>query len=246
MATVLVSIAAPADAQRAGQGGLAIEGAQGPTCTASLGTVTVVEEQAAGGIEELPPGLRALIEMAERQQGGGRRVDPVPLLSILAARSQCFDVVDRSAGFAAVERERRLKGLDDAVRAADWVLKAQIIYTDVSGRGGGAVGGLGGGGGSAAGIQLRNLEAQTVLTLIEVQSGVQRAIVTGSARRRDAQVFGGGLVDLGIAALAGAGYNTDIGKVTAIAITDGWQKLASQIVPIAERRQEAISDIVAQ
>ena len=49
-----------------------------------------------------------MMEMAQAQQGGGTSVDPMPLVKLLAARSRCFTVVDRGAGYDALQRERAI------------------------------------------------------------------------------------------------------------------------------------------
>lgn len=216
--------------QKAGAGGVASTTAPTARCSQSLGTVTIVEEPAANLAADLPPQFRALMEMAARQNGeAAGSVAATPLLNILASQSGCFQVVDRSEGFAALQRERELRGEKTAVRAADWILKTETVYSDSSGRGGGGVGGFGGNLGGAAGIRMRNLEAQVLLTLTDVSEGVQRAVASGTARRKDAQFLGGGLAGLGVAAIAGSGYNSDLGKVTAVAIVDGFNKLMAQM-----------------
>ena len=50
-----------------------------------------------------------MMEMAQAQQGGGTSVDPMPLVKLLAARSRCFTVVDRGAGYDALQRERAIE-----------------------------------------------------------------------------------------------------------------------------------------
>jgi hypothetical protein len=102
--------ASPALAQKAGKGGIGIdENTEVPRCERSLGTIALVEERAAGGTEEgLPPGLAAMMRMAQAQNGGNQRVDPLPLLKLLVAQSGCFQVVDRGEGFDALQRERQL------------------------------------------------------------------------------------------------------------------------------------------
>jgi hypothetical protein len=52
--------------------------------------------------------MAALIRMAEAQNGGSQRVDPLPLLKLLVAQSGCFQIVDRGEGFDALQRERQL------------------------------------------------------------------------------------------------------------------------------------------
>ena len=104
---LLAASASPALAQKAGKGGIGIdENTQVPRCDRPYGTIALVEERAAGGTAEgIPPGLAALMRMAEAQNGGSQRVDPIPLLKLLVAQSGCFQVVDRGEGFDALQRE---------------------------------------------------------------------------------------------------------------------------------------------
>ena len=98
-------------AQKLGVGGTGVDEASTiTTCPKPLGTIALVEEKAKDDprLEALPPGIRAMMDMAQAQQGGGGSVDPLPLLKLLAARSRCFVIVDRGAGFEALQRERAL------------------------------------------------------------------------------------------------------------------------------------------
>ena len=88
-------LATPSHAQRLGKGGTGVdENSELPQCAQPLGTVALVEDRSVAGVEEqLPPGMRALVQLAERQNvGSTARVDPLPLLKLLAARSGCFQV----------------------------------------------------------------------------------------------------------------------------------------------------------
>lgn len=235
--TAALALAWPASAQRVGKGGTGVdETAELPRCERPLGTVALVEEKRSTNASgALPPQFAALLELAERQQGLAR-VDPLPLLKLLAAQSGCFQVVDRGEGFDALQRERALAAGQQLVNgqalggqtleAADYMLTANVIYQDErAGGGGGGLGGIGGGGGGLIGIKSKRLEAQTMLTLVAVKTGIQEAVATGAARKRDIRVLGGGLVGLGIGALAGGYESTDIGKITSLALLDSFRKL---------------------
>lgn len=51
-------------------------------------------------------------------------------------------------------------------------------------------------------------------------------MATGSARKKDVGVIGGGLLlGLGVGALGGTYGSTDIGKITSIAVLDAFRKL---------------------
>ncbi len=224
-------------AQKLGKGGTGVdETSELPRCAQPLGTVALVENRSVAGVEDqLPPGMRALVQLAERQNGGSTaKVDPLPLLKLLTARSGCFEVVERGCAFDALQRERQLAAggsvangaaLNQAtLRAADYLLTAQVLYSDSNARGGG--GGVGGTFGSAVGLKTKTLESQTMLTLVNVRTGVQTAVATGAARKRDVTVVGGGLLlSLGVGALGGAYTSTDIGKITSLALLDSFRKL---------------------
>lgn len=243
MAAVLSAAIAtsPAYAQKLGKGGMGVdETTELPRCSKPLGSVALVEDKSAPSAEDqLPPGLRALVAMAERQNGGSpSKVDPVPVLKLLTARSNCFAIVERGAGFDALQRERELaaggsvangSALNKAtLRAADYLLTASVLYSDANSGGGG--GGIGGAFGSAVGLKTKTLQSQVMLTVVDVQTGLQVAVATGSARKRDLSVAGGGLLlDLGVGALGGAYTSTPVGLVTAHALLDAYRKIALDI-----------------
>ncbi|MBB3879841.1 CsgG/HfaB family protein [Sphingomonas pseudosanguinis] len=237
---IMALATAPASAQKLGKGGVGVdEQSELPQCAAMIGTVALVEDRSATdqrGTDDLPAGLRALVRMAEQQNGGGARVDPLPLLKLLTARSNCFQIVDRGQGFTALQRERELAaggsvaaGSNAAsLRAADFLLTAQVVYSDNNAGGnGGAIGGLLPGG---LGFKTKKMESQTILTLVEVKTGIQRAVATGSARKKDLSILGGGiLANAGVGALGGAYTSTDIGKVTSLALLDAMRKLLTDV-----------------
>ena len=76
------------------------------------------------------------------------------------------------------------------------------------------------------GFKQKKLESQTMLTLVEVKTGLQQAVATGSARKKDLSIVGGAaLTGAGIGALGGAYTSTDIGKITSLALLDAFRKL---------------------
>lgn len=237
LAIMLAVSTAPALAQRAGKGGIGIdENTQVPRCDRPYGTIALVEERAAGGTAEgIPPGLAALMRMAEAQNGGSQRVDPIPLLKLLVAQSGCFQVVDRGEGFDALQRERQLAaggsvaGANNqaTLKAADYLLQAKVLYSDSDA--GGSGGGLGTMFPGGLGFKQKVKSSQTMLTLIEVKTGIQQAIATGSARKKDLSILGGGLLtNAGVGALGGAYTSTDMGKITSVAMLDAFVKLTNQ------------------
>jgi curli biogenesis system outer membrane secretion channel CsgG len=234
---LLALTTAPALAQKTGKGGIGIdETTEVPRCDRSLGTIALVEERAAGGTEEgLPPGLAAMMRMAQAQNGGNQRVDPLPLLKLLVAQSGCFQVVDRGEGFDALQRERQLAaggsvaGANNqaTLKAADYLLQAKVLYSDNDS--GGSGGGLGSMFPGGLGFKQKVKSSQTMLTLVEVKTGIQQAIATGSARKKDISVLGGGLLNnAGVGALGGTYTSTDMGKITSLAMLDAFRKLTTQ------------------
>lgn len=229
-ALAAAGMAASAGAQKIGQGGTGIdERTELPRCEQPLGIVALVEEKAEDPAAQLPPGLAALMRMAEAQNGGSTaKVDPLPLIKLMAAKSGCFRVADRGAAMSALERERALTGAlgQPALAKADYLISAQVLYSDAKSRESG--GGIGGAFGSAVGLKSKTLESQVMLSLIDVDTGLQEAVATGSARKKDVGVVGGGLLlGLGVGALGGSYGSTDIGKITSLAVLDAFRKLVT-------------------
>jgi hypothetical protein len=173
--------------KKLGKGGIGIdENTEVPRCERSLGTIALVEERsAASPADGVPAGMAALIRMAEAQNGGSQRVDPLPLLKLLVAQSGCFQVVDRGEGFDALQRERQLAaggsvaGANNqaTLKAADYLLQAKVLYSDNDS--GGSGGGLGSMFPGGLGFKQKVKASQTMLTLVEVKDGDS----TGSSHR---------------------------------------------------------------
>ena len=152
-----------------------------------------------------------------------------------AKRAGCFQVVDRGEGFDALQRERQLAaggsvaGANNqaTLKAADYLLQAKVLYSDSdAGGSGGCLGTMFPGG---LGFKQKVKSSQTMLTLIEVKTGIQQAIATGSARKKDLSILGGGLLtNAGVGALGGAYTSTDMGKITSVAMLDAFVKLTNQ------------------
>ncbi|MDX3911612.1 MAG: CsgG/HfaB family protein [Sphingobium sp.] len=229
-----LAISTPATAQKMGKGGIGIdETSEVPRCDVPLGTIALVEDRTAAPSEDdIPAGLRAMIRMAEAQNGGGsQKIDPLPLLKLLTSQSNCFQVLDRGEGFDALQRERALAAggtvangnTQATLLAADYLLTARVLYSD--GDAGGSGGGLGTMFPGAIGFKSKKLESQTMLTLVEVKTGLQKAVATGTARKKDISIIGGALTGSGIGALGGGYTSTDIGKITSFALLDAFRKL---------------------
>lgn len=197
-------------------------------CAQPLGTAALVEEE--------DPGL-AQVGLPS----------PVPLLRLMMSRSNCFQVVDRGQAGELMRRERELMaegqlegGTGPAAGqmvAAQYLLTPHVVFQDTDAGGGGlgaALGALlpGVAGLLAGGIKTENLEAQTVLTLTNVGTGLQESVAEGSARKRDVSFALGGLGFGGSAALGavgGAYASTDIGKLVSAAFLDAYNKLVESV-----------------
>jgi hypothetical protein len=173
---------------------------------------------------------------------------PIPLLRLMMAQSNCFQVVDRGAALSNIQTEDRLRAsgmLQEGATTArgrmvttQYLVTPNIIFSNPNAGGmgaGAALGGLFGAPGLIVGAiagSMRIQEAQTALFLTDAQSGLQTAVAEGSAKVRD---FGGvgGLGGFGgsIGGFGGiSGYgNTAEGKLIAAALLDAHNKLVQQV-----------------
>jgi curli biogenesis system outer membrane secretion channel CsgG len=196
---------------------------QVPRCTRNLGTISIQNGDTAGWTHY-------------------RLQPPAGLLRIVIQQSGCFTVVERGAGLDAAMRERELAGEGNLqrgsnvgggqIRAADYVLLADVVAQDNNASGGGlgaAVGGVVGGrlGGVIGGMGMRSQTAQTTLTLANVRT-TESFATEGNATNRNftwggVGFLGGGGVGLG-------GYtDTEIGRVVTVAFIDAYTQMISQL-----------------
>ena len=173
---------------------------------------------------------------------------PIPLVKIMMSESGCFQVVNRGATGAALRAERELAA-EGQLRegsnmgggqmiAADYIIQAEIIHKDANAGGGGAavasalpglVGII------AGGFKKTKLEAQVMLTLTDVRSGLQLAVVDGSATKSD-MAFAGAVFGSRAGGVGGVYESTDIGKVTAVAFMDAHNKLVQKMQVYTDNR----------
>ncbi|MFZ4071259.1 MAG: SH3 domain-containing protein [Caulobacterales bacterium] len=195
-----------------------------PRCAKSLGTLTLTDGEGRG--------------WTTYNLGA-----PSTLLKVYVQRSGCFKLVDRGAGMDVAERERQRAAGGDLqrgsnvgggqVKAADYVLVADVSTANSNAGGsaiGGALGGLVGGraGAVLGGIRTQRVEAQTVLSLVNVRTSETEAVVEGSASKSDISFGLGGL--LGGGALGGGAYeNTNAGKAIALSFLDGYRQIVDQL-----------------
>ena len=200
-----------------------------PHCTRKLGTVSVMDGDDPSGWTQF-------------QLAG-----PQKLLKVLVQRSGCFNLVDRGSGLSAAQRERDIGGDlglqrrsnvgQGQIKAADYVLVAEVQAANRNSGGsavGAGIGGLVGGrfGGLVGGIGSRKMEANTVLSLTNVRTTETIAVQDGYAAKNSitfgagggAGFFGGGL------GAVGGGYdNTDIGRIVTLAFIQAYSKLVTDL-----------------
>jgi curli biogenesis system outer membrane secretion channel CsgG len=196
---------------------------QVPRCTRNVGTISIQNGDTAGWTYY-------------------RLQPPAGLLRVVIQQSGCFTIVERGAGLDAAMRERELAGEGNLqrgsnvgggqIRAADYVLLADVIAQDNNASGGGvgaALGGVVGGrlGGVIGGMGVRSQTAQTTLTLANVRT-TESFATEGNATNRNftwggVGFLGGGGVGLG-------GYtDTEIGRVVTVAFIDAYTQMISQL-----------------
>ncbi len=195
-----------------------------PKCASSLGTVALTDGEGQG--------------WTYYNLGA-----PSVLLKAFVSRSGCFTLVDRGAGMTALQKEQALaaggnlqKGSNvgaGQVKAADYVLVADIANTDAN-AGGSAVGGIAGAvvggrvGGLLGGVKMKRVEAQTVLTLMNVRTSEIQATAEGSASKKDIGFGAGG--GYGFGGIVGGGYeDTEVGKVVTYAFLDAYRQIVGQL-----------------
>lgn len=200
-----------------------------PRCGQSLGAITLVDGDRKGWTDY------------DLQS-------PQKLLKLYVQRSGCFTLVDRGAGFDAAQRERDLEKQGDLqkrsnvgggqVRAADYILVAEVVAADRDTGGsaaGGIIGGIIGGpvgGVIGGGLRTRDLEAQAILSVTDVRTSETKAIEEGKAKKTDVSfALGAGAGGWGgFGGVVGGGYeDTDIGQVISLAFLDAYTKLVNQL-----------------
>ena len=200
-----------------------------PHCARKLGTVSVMDGDDPSGWTQF-------------QLAG-----PQKLLKVLVQRSGCFNLVDRGAGLSAAQRERDIGGNlglqrrsnvgQGQIKAADYVLVAEVQAADRDSGGsavGAGIGGLLGGrfGALAGGVKSRKMEANTVLSLTNVRTTETIAVQDGYAAKNSVSFGGGGGLGFfgGAAGLVGGGYDsTDIGRIVTLAFIQAYSKMVNDL-----------------
>jgi hypothetical protein len=196
-----------------------------PRCARKLGTLSIIDGDDPRGWTQY------------------NLASPQKLLKAMVQKSGCFNLVDRGAGLNAAQIERNIGGNlglqrgsnvgQGQVKAADYVLVAEVQASDAN-SGGGAVAGLLGGviggraGGLIGGIKTKKLEANTVLSLTNVRTTETVAVQEGYAAKNDIGFGLGGAV--GFAGAVGGGYeDTEIGRIITLSFINSYTKLVTDL-----------------
>lgn len=195
-----------------------------PHCTQKLGTISIVDGDDTNGWTQ------------------NNLASPQKLLKVMVQKSGCFGLVDRGAGMNAAAAERDLNnnlGLQHGsnmgkgqIKAADFVLVAEVGSADSNTGGGGAaglVGGLVGGraGALIGGLRTKKLESDVVLSLTDVRTSESNSFEGHAAKNDLTWGVGGGI---GFAGAVGGGYeDTDIGKIVTQAFIVAYADLVNNL-----------------
>lgn len=200
-----------------------------PRCTRKLGTLSITNGDDPRGWNQY------------------NLAPPAKLLRSIVQKSGCFNLVDRGAGLNAAVTERDIgAGLgmqrgsnvgQGQVKAADYVLVAEVQAANGN-AGGSALAGIAGGliggtaGGLIGGIKTRKLEANTVLSLTNVRTTETIAVTDGYAVKNDiGWGAGGGAGGFGgFGGAVGGGYeDTDTGRIVTLAFVQAYSKMVGEL-----------------
>jgi len=192
-------------------------------CSASLGTLGVVEDQSAPWYHE----LRA-----------HRLGSTVPVIRMMIQQSNCFVIVERGGAMQNMRTERDLN-MSGEMRAgsnmgkgqmvaADYTMSPSIQFSQNTGGGRAALAGFLPGALAAVAGGMKTNEASTTLIMIDNRSGVQLAAAEGSAKNMDFNLLGG-LFGGGMAGGASGYSNTPEGKIIIAAFADSYNQLVRAV-----------------
>jgi curli biogenesis system outer membrane secretion channel CsgG len=225
---ILALVAAPASAQRlakpsSGQRLQESTANDVPRCARKLGTVSIEDG------DDPSPWTQASL------------APPSKLLKVLVQRSGCFNLVDRGTGLNAASRERAI-GADlglqrrsnvgqGQIKAADYVLIAEIQGANSNVSGGGVLAGAGGllggrVGGLLGGLRSKKMEANTILSLTNVRTTETIATEEGYAAKNNVSFAAGGFFS--VAGGVGGGYdNTEIGRIVTLSFIQAYSRMVT-------------------
>jgi curli biogenesis system outer membrane secretion channel CsgG len=166
-----------------------------------------------------------------------------PLVRQLLLQTRCFAVVERGAGFAALENEIRIREQQGqersrqmaAMTAADYVIRAEIVFAEQTGGSKGALGAALGNLLGGFGFETRTREALVVISAIDARTS---EIVTASFGRGTQDTAGAGSIALGsgLLALQGGWMDSPQAKPVAAALVDAWNQLLPRLLATRDRK----------
>lgn len=186
-----------------------------------------------------PLGVAAVTEAdtnAQALSSAGLPRSMAPLVRQLLLQSRCFTVVERGAAFAALESEIRIReqqGLERkaqlaAMKAADVVLRAEIVFMEQTGGAKGGIGAVLPSWIAGVGGEVRHREAMIVMSAVDTRTSEILASSFGRGAESSAGlgslVLGGGVV-----AIEGGWLDTPQAKPVAAALVDAWNQLLPRL-----------------
>nr|WP_321163540.1 CsgG/HfaB family protein [Sphingomonas sp. Leaf339] len=199
-----------------------------PHCARKLGTISVVDGDDPRGWTQYS------------------LASPQKLLKVLIQRSGCFNLVDRGSGLQAAQLERNIGsdlGLQrrsnvgqGQIKAADYVMIAELQAANSNSGGSGigaGIGGLLGGrfGAAVGGMGSKKMEANTVLSVTNVRTTETIATTDGYAAKNSLSFGGGagGFLGAGVGIVGGGYDNTDIGRIVTLSFIQAYSKLVNEL-----------------
>jgi curli biogenesis system outer membrane secretion channel CsgG len=188
-------------------------------------------------------GTAAIINGDQQGWQAMQLAPPQKLLTMMVQQSGCFKLVERGAGMDAAKAERELASGGELrggsnlgkgqITAADYLIKAEVAAQNGNSGGGalgGALGGMVGGrfGAMVGGLNVKNMTATAVLSLVNVRTGEIETAAQGDAKKSNLGFGAGGF--LGGGGVVGGGYdNTEVGKVVTQAFLNAYVTMVSQV-----------------
>jgi curli biogenesis system outer membrane secretion channel CsgG len=168
-----------------------------------------------------------------------------PLVRQLLMQTRCFAVLERGAAFTALESEMKIReqqGMDRAhqmaaMTAADYMIRAEIVFIEQTGGNKGALGAVFGNLLGGVGGETRMREALIVMSAVDARSS---EIVAASFGRGTNESSGLGSVVLGggLVALQGGWLDTPQAKPVAAALVDAWNQLLPRLKSARDRQKD--------
>lgn len=164
-----------------------------------------------------------------------------PLVRQLLMQTRCFAVVERGPAFAALENEMKIREQQGqersrqmaAMTAADYVIRAEIVFAEQTAGSKGALGAVLGNLLGGIGGETRTREALVVMSAVDARTS---EIVAASFGHGSNDTTGMGSVILGggLLALQGGWMDTPQAKPVAAALVDAWNQLLPRLMAVRE------------